>query len=364
MRVSSECLLRVCDPVIVVPNSVFSRWISFFILMDSFLGCNRWWIAAAVAAAAAAAFEEAGIFPLCRENDFPMHAGRFYLRFNVVRILRTILVIFHGKLGRFYVLIIEVLFLLAQFLNRNSPSPNCQNSSGNSPKYSMIVLELGDKFWIILAILLVKIDGYIPFFVDLSHGLFGNEIMLLPRLMRFSIKNVSSVREFLISKIFTYVQISSSQGVYIYFWINGCPSMQQSGLSLLLFCMPLYNLLPFLIDCCLCIRNQHCLVWKIFYSYFSVSRSKRPWETDLKNCLNIRNSRFHNIVCVYTSRISMYTRDGAVYVHQKNVRATNECTEMIPFITFESSLCQYVCELVFGVNVFDLDLGVQIDSVR
>ena len=32
--------------------------------------------------------------------------------------------------------------------------------------------------------------------------------------------------------------------------------------------------------------------------------------------------------------------------------------KMIPFITCEVSLCQYVCELVLGVNVFDLDLGV------
>ena len=39
-------------------------------------------------------------------------------------------------------------------------------------------------------------------------------------------------------------------------------------------------------------------------------------------------------------------------------------TKMIPFITCEISLCQYVCELVFGVNVFDLDLGVQIDSIK
>ena len=31
--------------------------------------------------------------------------------------------------------------------------------------------------------------------------------------------------------------------------------------------------------------------------------------------------------------------------------------KMIPFITSEISLCQYVCELVLGVNVFDLDLG-------
>ena len=37
---------------------------------------------------------------------------------------------------------------------------------------------------------------------------------------------------------------------------------------------------------------------------------------------------------------------------------------MIPFITCEISLGQYVCELVFGVNVFDLDLGIQIDSIK
>ena len=37
---------------------------------------------------------------------------------------------------------------------------------------------------------------------------------------------------------------------------------------------------------------------------------------------------------------------------------------MIPFITCEVSLCQYVCELVLGASVIDLDLGVQIDSVR
>ena len=156
--------------------------------MDFFLGCNRWWIAAAVAAAAAA-FEEAGIFPLCGGNGFPMHAGRFDLRFNVVRILRTILVIFHGRLGRFEVHIMEVLFLLAQFLNRNSPSTNCQNSSGNSPEYSMIVLELGDNFELFLQFCWSKSTDTFLFFVDLSHGLFGNEMMLLPRLMRFSIKN-------------------------------------------------------------------------------------------------------------------------------------------------------------------------------
>ena len=38
--------------------------------------------------------------------------------------------------------------------------------------------------------------------------------------------------------------------------------------------------------------------------------------------------------------------------------------KMIPFITCEISLCQYVCELVLDVNVFDLDFGIQIDSIK
>ena len=38
--------------------------------------------------------------------------------------------------------------------------------------------------------------------------------------------------------------------------------------------------------------------------------------------------------------------------------------KMIPFITCEVSLGQYVCELVSGVNIFDLNLGVQIDSIK
>ena len=44
-----------------------------------------------------------------------------------------------------------------------------------------------------------------------------------------------------------------------------------------------------------------------------------------------------------------------------NVKQTQK---MIPFITCEISLRQCVCELVLGVNVFDLDFGIQIDSIE
>ena len=38
--------------------------------------------------------------------------------------------------------------------------------------------------------------------------------------------------------------------------------------------------------------------------------------------------------------------------------------QMIPFITCEIHLCQDVCKLVLGVDVFDLDLGDKIDSIE
>ena len=44
-----------------------------------------------------------------------------------------------------------------------------------------------------------------------------------------------------------------------------------------------------------------------------------------------------------------------------NVEQTQK---MIPFITCEFSLGQHVCELVFGINVLDSDIGVQIDSIE
>ena len=38
--------------------------------------------------------------------------------------------------------------------------------------------------------------------------------------------------------------------------------------------------------------------------------------------------------------------------------------KMIPLITCEFSFCQYVFELVFGVDIFDLNLWIPIDSVK
>ena len=38
--------------------------------------------------------------------------------------------------------------------------------------------------------------------------------------------------------------------------------------------------------------------------------------------------------------------------------------KIVPLTTCEIILCQYVCELVFGVEIFDLKLQIQIDSVE
>ena len=38
--------------------------------------------------------------------------------------------------------------------------------------------------------------------------------------------------------------------------------------------------------------------------------------------------------------------------------------QMIPFITCEIRLCQDICKLILGVDVFDLDLWVKINSIE
>ena len=38
--------------------------------------------------------------------------------------------------------------------------------------------------------------------------------------------------------------------------------------------------------------------------------------------------------------------------------------KIAPFITRKTSFNRRVSELVFGINIFDLDFGVQVDSVK
>ena len=49
---------------------------------------------------------------------------------------------------------------------------------------------------------------------------------------------------------------------------------------------------------------------------------------------------------------------------QRKIHNVNQTKKITPLITSETAFSQHVSELVFGVNVFDLDLGVQVDSVK
>ena len=82
-----------------------------------------------------------------------------------------------------------------------------------------MVLVLGDDFEFFLEEILRhsgigQESTYFFFLFDLSHELFDNEMMFLPRLMHFPITKFSSVRESLMRKIFTRVQIHQAQNYF------------------------------------------------------------------------------------------------------------------------------------------------------
>ena len=48
----------------------------------------------------------------------------------------------------------------------------------------------------------------------------------------------------------------------------------------------------------------------------------------------------------------------------REIHVVQQSKKMIQFITCKTTFGQRVCELVLGVNKFDLDLGVQVNSVK
>ena len=115
-------LLHVCHPEMVV--QILTSWrISFLKQMDFIFLCFNEWLPLPPLLFS----RRPGLCRLVEATVSRCMLKGFDLRFNVVRIMWTILVIFHGKLGRFEVHMIEVLFLVEQFLNSNySPSTICQ----------------------------------------------------------------------------------------------------------------------------------------------------------------------------------------------------------------------------------------------
>ena len=81
-------------------------------------------------------------------------------------------------------------------------------------------------------------------------------------------------------------------------------------------------------------------------------------ETKIHHRFRLACDSFFSCIFLRSFRHHFRTIDKT---EMSNVKQTQE---MIPLITCEISLGQYVRELVFGVNVFDLDFGVQIDSIE
>ena len=61
-------------------------------------------------------------------------------------------------------------------------------------------------------------------------------------------------------------------------------------------------------------------------------------------------------LCQYVSELVF-----GVDVQKANVKQTQK---MVPLITCEISLGQHVCELMFGINVSDLNFGTEVNSVK
>ena len=218
MRISRECFLHVCHPGIVV-QILSSRRIFFF----SSVGlCSRmyWHGIAAAAAAAAAAFRGGRVLPASWRRRFPDARLKIHLRFNVVRILWSLLVIFHSRLWRFATQIIEVFFLFAQWWTviHNSRLITIH------PRRSEIFNDgtcAGGWFWI--------------------HA---RNFSLVTSVNHF----VNDCPNFYCLKFHTWDRSCEiSPGCTCTLGCGGCPSMQQSGLSLLyVFVCLLYDLLSFI----------------------------------------------------------------------------------------------------------------------
>ena len=136
--------------------------------------------------------------------------------------------------------------------------------------------------------------------LDLSHKLFDNEVILLgyesfihARLINDTNLDLCT-HSWSLKLILTwgkYCSFELSQGVYICFWINGCPSMDVHQCNKVDFpcCCFVFAAvwLPFIPYPLLPLHLESTLLGvKDILHTLSVSRGMRLWETDLQNCLN------------------------------------------------------------------------------
>ena len=160
-----------------------------------------WHGIAAVAAAAAAAFRGGRVLPASWRQRFPDARLKIHLRFHVVRILWALLGIFHGRLWRFATQIIEVLVLFRATMNRSPQSTICQNSYKTFRNIQWWYLH-----WKMI------LNLFSQLFINDNRQHFVHDCTQKKKLPLFLLHR--------------------APGCTCTVWCGGCPSMQQSGLSL------------------------------------------------------------------------------------------------------------------------------------
>ena len=278
-----------------------------------------------------------------------MHAWKFDLRFNVVRILWTLLVKFHGRLWRFATHFVEVFFLCAQWWSE-IPNPRLVRIHLRHSEIFKDGTCTGGWFWIYSRYLSLMttvnhfVNGcpYLNFHyfhtwdcscehsrgctccmstLEIALSNIPRDVLVVCPHLRLLFRTFTgmyllyvhtwdcsfehspgctccmSTLEIALSNIHRDVLVvcphlrmlfRTFTGIYSYFWMWRM-SINAAKWTFLIFCfcVPSFcDLFSFLFHCRLCIWNQHCLGWKIFCLCFSVSRSMRLRETDLQSLLN------------------------------------------------------------------------------
>ena len=328
MRVSTECLLHVCHPEIAVPNP--------FLLMDVFLCINGlrsrmlWWrIAAAVAAAA---FEEARNCSLCGGNGFPTHAGSLTFVSKLFESCEPYS--WYSTVG------------LEDSKHRLSKSSSFLRNFWTvllHPRIIKIHIRRSDMFndgtctgWYFLNFscnLIGQSRRIYSFFVDLSHELFGNEMMLLPQLMSFSI-TVFCPRTSITTNLYLRTN-SSSPKLFLTWRNNSVLSNSPKECTQTSELMDVHQCdkkdFPYLFWSAFFITFFHSLSIVAFASGINISRSERYFihsfrfpeasvsERQVSRIVwTIRNSRFPNIhicLCVHSPHWCVHPR----FAEQNNI---------------------------------------------